>query len=1285
MKHNHDCFHFDEEPAKRERPEWAGSADTTPVGDYWDVQHKPCPPTRYPDAYGVPDCGYGMPPLMPPIPPFNPNLSMPSQVEGLTCKVNDLIKTLNAYSDNVYGAYNAIVQSALCNDAYYREVTVEEGYLPDASAKYKVVHIPFVDKAGEPIYLELGLAYNNSTNSGVREKSFDASQRFLADKLIPAANVGTNWYGHPFWKNAPIPTTEVEGMKYTVGITEGGFIKWYANSVDDRTMQIDKVRNAMGVRSVLIAGGELSQNMWETAEATQLARVGIGMNYQTKERFIVVVEGSDRTGCTTEQFANIFKGYACDVAVECANGDSSYMVDKGEMAVLPSTVNAMSIPTVPDSNCFWYITKRRHYKNQYVKDVAVLTQRVGQEIWNTELADTAVDKVKAEVIDLNNRVTEEVARLDKRVDDESATRLSEDTKLAESINEETKQRKEGDNTLDARITSEVATLNARIDIEVEKLNAVDAKLREDLTAETQNRLDNDITAVELVQDGTKDIYRLKKGDGTAIEVPIELYNYTLLVQKLDTLSQVEVRLNAEIEARKAADDGLGARIDTEVADRTSADLELQTQINDNKASSDAALTQEIADRKVADAQEVADRKAADAQEVADRKQADADMDAALKALITAEETARKAGDTDLANQIGSLNSQLTQYMSDTNNIIDGINEDLDSVEVSITTLTKTVSDNKTELESKLTSLTARVAAEEVTTADTVEKIAQITSQVNALQTTISALNETVTSLQASFASTEQSFENVKQTVSSMQTELNTFEETVNSKLTELEGKYLPLAGGTMSGTLNMDATKFIDYSDPTKAKPFYTIDHNGKKVVNFTESTCDMAGIDHVANSHINYYIKESGDVGFVLTHGTNDTEMPIAKLVNVTRNEVSGRYRYQITNDRIPLSIAPATQDDEAVTKDQLDKAVAGIDLSGYLPLSGGTITGPIFVDSKANIIIGIPTGAKIQFQNNVTYLDEVGGIDFSKVTNYPDVSATLSFGNTGRLRCMDTTSDSYLPISVGDGTLDDDAVNKRQLDKMLPLAGGTMSGLIDMSSNELTNVSALKFKYAGFSGVNLNPEFSDTGKPKSIICENDSFERINVKAANGTESDDLVTKAQLDKMLPLAGGKMLGDIDMGQQAIKNAYEIGVTDAGKTHDVKLHVNDDGSLTVGTYAHGESTGTVAKVKVADGTDDTDAVNKKQLDSLIKTGSVTYTFTENTKTWNKGEGRILASLLPGTVFGFNILWSINNGITLHMPAWLEKTDSYTRVDMTSTYDGTFDFSAGDSITITYYYI
>lgn len=1090
----HDCFHFEEEPAKRERPDWAGPADTTPVGQYWDVQHKPCPPVgQYWDAHHkpcppVPDCGYGMPPLMPPIPPFNPNLSMPGQVEALNCKVNELIKTLNCYSENVYGAYSAIVHSALCNDAYYREVTIEEGYIPDASAKYKVVHIPFLDKAGEPIYLELGLAYNNSTNSGVREKSFDASQRFLADKIIPATNVGTNWYGHPIWKNAPIPTTVVEGMKYTVGITEGGFIKWYANSVDDRTMQIDKVRNAMGVRSVLIAGGELSQNMWETTESTQLARVGIGMNYQTKERFIVVVEGSDRTGCTIEQFANIFKGYECDVAVECANGDSSYMLDKGEMAVMPSTVNAMNIPTVPDSNCFWYITKRRHYKNQYVKDVAVLTQRVGQEIWNTELTDTAVDKVKAEVVNLNNRL-----------EDEIQNRKDADEHLADLIADETDARIAGDEKLDNRITNEVATLNARIDSEVEKLNAVDAKLREDLTAETQNRIANDIASVELVQDGTKDIYRLKKNDGTAIEVPIELYNYTLLVQKLDTLSQVEVRLNAEIEARKAADDKIEAKVDTEIADRKAADADLQKQINDNKSSTDAAL-----------AQEVADRKAADAKEVADRIQADADMDAALKALIKAEENARTAGDTALANQIADLTGKFNTFKNATEGDIAGIETNVETLTESLNALTETVSANKTDLESKLTALTARVTAEETTTADNVVKIAQLVAQTNALQTTVSALNETVTALQSSFASTEQSFENVKQTVANMQTELNTFETTVNTKLTELEGKfgdYLSLAGGTMSGYIILN-TPEIEVSPESSTSAML-----GKNVLVLTRADSSKTK-DEVT-------ITTTTEPTIIDAYGINLGKRTTSTTIGaVTMTESEGKPILGASAFTFSDNVHKSDPDSEYVFKETAYNVYPS-QLNGInvLRFDGPQVYSDINDDAAFLCVGGVITG------ESALVSKKRGDTSYWRTAI---VDVAYGFNNLANLE-------------VKDGEYPDDAVTKRQLDaavtdvnpsgKYLLLTGGTMTGDLNFHSAKLHfgNNGNISFDATGLvldrcekaifragSSEYVIDGISDSGVPVVVFKANDESETpVRVSGAPAVENNEFVTKSQIENII--------------------------------------------------------------------------------------------------------------------------------------------------------------------------
>ena len=1023
MKKHH-CD-FEREPIKRERPVWAGDVDTTPVGEYWDVQHKAHPP--------VPECGYGMPPLMPNLPPFNPNLSMPSQIESLTHRVNDLIDTLNGYTENVYGAYDAIVQSALCNDAYYKEVTIEEGYIPDASAKYRVVHIPFVDRVGEPIYLELGLAYNNTTNSGVKEKSFDASQRLIADKFIPAINNGSNWYGKVYWKNAPLPTTEDENVKYTVGVTENGFIKWYANTVDDRTMTIDKVRNSIGVRSVLIASGELVPDMWESTESTLLARVGLGMNYTTKERFLVVVEGSDRTGCTTEQFANIFRGYACDVAVECANGDSSYMLDKGEMCVIPSTVDADNAPTVPESNCFWYITKRRHYKNQYVKDVANMTQRLGEEIWNTELADKAVDKIKDYAIsimnkldteiedrknsdsELNDKIDAESARLDKRVDDEAVTRNEEDAKLDtrittevatlntkideeaarldKRVDDETATRSEEDAKLDTRITAEVETLNKRIESEVETLVTADNQLRTDLITEQTARISNDINSVEILQDGTKNIYRLKRNDNTYLTVPVEVYDYTLLVTKLDELSQVEVRLNTEIEERKKADDELKAKdeilegsITTEISDRKSADVVLNKAINtetENRTNEDTAI----------------------------------------KALITAEQTARETGDSNLATQISELKSQYEAFVTRTDSDIAGIETDIEAMHNTISEISKTVSANKTDVDTKITNLSGRLTSQETINADNVTKIGELTGKLNTMQTTVSALNETVTSLQAAFASTEQSFENVKKTVAEMQSELNTFEARIEASIKEVNdkfGSYLPLTGGTMQGEINMDSHIL-----------------SGLSAAKFT-------------GYNLSNTIYASEDISYPSFSTSDNTS-------------------------RIAVIVGDAVHDDQAATLKQVKSEITN-ETTKYIPKTGASdITG------------------SLSFQSNdetYPYIENASAIRFKSGQSIP-VTAAIDVDSDGYLSLMSNNNKAHLSVEDGninvhdnyisnlnDGISGQDAVTLHQLANYVT---GIASFYPDLSSDITCYASSFNelfeydFTYSGDDFYIINVYFND------------------------------------------------------------------------------------------------------------------------------------------------------------------------------------------------------------------
>lgn len=444
---------------------------------------------------------------------FVPGSTPQEQVAYLCNRVDAMIDYFNHYDDKVWGAYNAVVNSAFGNEAYYREITREDGYLADGSTPYTVIHIPYLDRAERPIFLELGLAYNNTTNNGVKENAFEASQGRLADKLIPAFNIEDGWEGKAILKGAPVQSEYTEG-KFTLAVTDNGFLKVYPNTVEYEQLHRDRIRNAMGVQGVLINNGAKTPNSYAENGGTLLARVGIGMNYDTKERLIVIVNGTpippndeSATGATSDMLADIFARYNCTVAVETANSGSAIAMDKGQMIYMPNSAENGVVPTVPSLNCYWYITKRRHYHNQYVRDVAELIQKVGQNKWRCEIALQSCDFLKGRVNELQHDLDEEVeARIEgdellgQEIDAEAETRRLADIQLQDNINAERDARVAGDNALDTRITDEVSILNTRIDNEVATINALIeaeelARLAGDTTLQNSlTQLRNDYTA-----------------------------------------------------------------------------------------------------------------------------------------------------------------------------------------------------------------------------------------------------------------------------------------------------------------------------------------------------------------------------------------------------------------------------------------------------------------------------------------------------------------------------------------------------------------------------------------------------------------------------------------------------------------------------------------------------------------------------------------------------------------------------------------------------------------------
>ena len=567
-------------PNRRRRPVWCGDVDTTRPGGAWDVQDdgcctpcKPPVPGCRPPMPQFPDCGYHIPPVQ-----YVPGMNEQEQLANLNCKMNELIELFNCNTDKVYGAYEEVVRSVVCNDAFYKEITVESGYLADASTSYELVHIPYVDCACQPIYMEMGLAYNNTTNSGVTESVFDKALEVYADKILPAAERG--FQGVTIWKGAPIYSGETHGdtralipgqCDYTLGVTENGYFKIYdtPNDRDNtgmiKTMRQDKVRNSMGC-AVIIRGGEYVVD--ENLADMELPCTVMAMNYKTKERFILAI-GKDNvaSAITPEMIANLLKKYDVDVAALTSWGQQSYLLDKGQFSFMPTSTDSDGIPTVPQSAAFWYITKRRHFHNDYVKEVAALTIQMGENLWYDELTSEAVDNLKLDFVDLRNDLEQEIQdrkdaddALGERIDKEIADREAADTALDEKYAAEV-----------TRLDGEIEALAQRVTTEVTRLDALIQSTKEALTAK-------DVKEVKVTHDGTRDTYQVVLNDGTVLGADVIVYNYDQLVQKLDSYATVEQRLDAEIEARKSADDALNALITAEQQARANGDTALGEQI-----------------------------------------------------------------------------------------------------------------------------------------------------------------------------------------------------------------------------------------------------------------------------------------------------------------------------------------------------------------------------------------------------------------------------------------------------------------------------------------------------------------------------------------------------------------------------------------------------------------------------------------------------------------------------------------------------------------------------------
>lgn len=503
----------------------------------------PCPPPEFPPfcpedkpMMGKPCCP---PPPMPPAPSVVSGMDLYEAMNHLSDRVNICIHNYNQVMAENYKALRNMQRAAEENGAYYGpgEVWVEEGYYPDESATYHIVHKACVDRRGEPIRMQLHLAYGNTTNSKIEQNIFSASKVEYADKMMVAIPKGDKgWYGKALWHGCPMPSAD-EPTLWTVGFTRAGVMRVYGNSVNVDQMLRDTVEDAMGVSGVLVMDGKVTDDSYRqyipNAEQ-QTSRVCMGQNMATREVVILTVGNENdvnKKGLTSKACAEILRQYGCDIAVELCEGVGSGAMDKGSLMYVPDDTEE------PTAYAYWFISRKCFYKNDYERELAELVQNYGACIWGGFLNKKAIAQVKAELEEEIRRAMEAEEQLQENIDAEAKAREDADKVLQGNIDAEAKARADADKVLQGNIDAEAQAradadkvLQDNIDKEALARQNADATLQENINKEAQAR------------------------------------------QAADTALQGNI--DKETEARKAADTALGQRIDGLNTRLTAAEAEI---------------------------------------------------------------------------------------------------------------------------------------------------------------------------------------------------------------------------------------------------------------------------------------------------------------------------------------------------------------------------------------------------------------------------------------------------------------------------------------------------------------------------------------------------------------------------------------------------------------------------------------------------------------------------------------------------------------------------------------
>ena len=798
MKKDYDEFEYDHKPQHCDRPDFPPFCPK----DIPEHKRKPIPP-------------------MPPVPSVVTGMDLYEAMNNLSDRVNVCIDTYNSVMAENYKTLHNMQRAAEENGAYYdpHSVWVEEGYYADESSTYRIIHKSCVDRHGEPIRMQLHLAYGNTTNSMIEQPIFASSKVAYADKMVVAIpKTEKGWYGKAIYHGCPIASTD-EPELYTVGFTKSGAMRVYNNGVSVDQMLRDTVVDAMGCSGVLIQNGQVTDEAYRKNIPNaneQVSRVVMGQVGETREVVILTVGNENdvnRKGLTSLACANILKQYGCDIAVELCEGVGSGAVDKGSLMYEPDG------DIEPSAYAYWFISRKCFYKNDYERELAELVQNYGACIWQGFLNKKNIAKVKAELDAEIERAKGEEARLDTKIDDETERAKAEEARLDQKIDDETARATEAERVLQenidkeqARAEAEEARLDKKIDDETARAEAEEDRLDKKIDAETERA---EAAEQKLSEDLDAEVHR-----ATNAEAILHQEILTEQGERVAADTVLQTNINNEASTRASEDQKLQTNIDTEASTRVSEDLKLKTSIEEETSrakSAEADLNTKIETETNTRISE----------------------DERLESLIDAEATRAKNSEAVLQGNIDaeaerakSAEGQLQKNIDAETNRAKGAEEKLASDLDAEVHNRETADDNlHTEIETvngKVVALAERVTECESDIVNLQTITTNLQNQMSSLDKTVAGMLETVNNLEVTMNTLKQSVLNMQNTVNAISDEIDDIKKRLDGHDTDIanievdiehivdgttELPYVKKAGDTMTGELAMSGNKITGVAD----------------------------------------------------------------------------------------------------------------------------------------------------------------------------------------------------------------------------------------------------------------------------------------------------------------------------------------------------------------------------------------------------------------------------------------------------------------------------------------